>query len=407
MAAIKPIRTEMDYDEALARIEQIFQAEVGTPEGDERDVLVDLVELYEQRHHPIDSPSAIAAIEHEMDQRGMSRRDLIPLIGGSAKVSEVLSGKRDITMTMARALHQHLGIPADILLQKSGASAEDDLSELDPLRFPLREMAKRGWIPDVPDSEMKHYAAELIEGLVGRAGVRDLNVGPLYRMNDHCRMNAKTDPYALRAWCWQVLALANRQRHVPYEPDSITPEFLRKVARRSTDQQGSLLASDLLRERGIPLITLPQLPRTYLDGAALWSADRRPVIALTLRHDRIDSFWFCLLHELAHVALHLDEENGVFVDDLSLQPEREYQLDSRELEADRYAEEALVPRDVWEKSGARHDPTTISVINFAQSIGVHPAVVAGRIRHERGNQRLLSQLVGSGQVRAQFDDEVG
>ena len=164
MAAIKPIRTERDYDDALARIEQIFQAEVGTPEGDERDVLVDLVELYEQRHHPIDPPSAIAAIEHEMDQRGLSRRDLIPLIGGSAKVSEVLSGKRDITMTMARALHQHLGIPADALLQKSGASAEDDLSELDPLRFPLSEMAKRGWIPDVPDSETKHYAAELIAG---------------------------------------------------------------------------------------------------------------------------------------------------------------------------------------------------------------------------------------------------
>ena len=377
MAAIKPIRTERDYDEAFARIEQIFQAEMGTPEGDERDVLVDLVELYEQRHHPIDSPSAIAAIEHEMDQRGLSRRDLTPLIGGSAKVSEVLSGKRDITMTMARALHQHLGIPADVLLQKSGASAEDDLSDLDPLRFPLREMAKRGWIPDVPDSEMKHYAAELMEGLVGRAGVRDLDIGPLYRMNDHCRMNAKTDPYALRAWCWQVLALANRHHHVPYEPDSITPAFLREVSRLSTDQQGSLLARDLLQERGIPLITLPQLPRTYLDGAALWSADRRPVIALTLRHDRIDSFWFCLLHELAHVALHMDEDNGVFVDDLTLRPCGKRQPDSRELEADRFAEVALVPRDAWEKSAARRDPTTISVINFAQSIGVHPAVVAG------------------------------
>ena len=193
---------------------------------------------------------------------------------------------------------------------------------------------------------------------------------------------------------------------MPYEPDSITPAFLREVARLSTGQRGSLLARDLLHERGIPLITLPQLPRTYLDGAALWSADR-PVIALTLRHDRIDSFWFCLLHELAHVALHMDEENGVFVDDLSLRPGGERQLDSREFEADRYAEDALVPRDAWEKSVAQRDPTTISVINFAQSIGVHPAVVAGRIRHERGNHRLLSQLVGSGQVQAQFNDEVG
>ena len=99
MAAIKPIRTERDYDDALARIEQIFQGRGGHPRGATRETsLVDLVELYEQRHHPIDPPSAIAAIEHEMDQRGLSRRDLIPLIGGSAKVSEVLSGKRDITI---------------------------------------------------------------------------------------------------------------------------------------------------------------------------------------------------------------------------------------------------------------------------------------------------------------------
>ena len=377
-----------------------------TPEGDERDVLVDLVELYEQRHHPIDPPSAVDAIEHEMEQQGLSRRDLIPLIGSSAKVSEVISGKRDITMPMARALHQHLGIPADLLLQKPGASAGDDLSELDPLRFPLKEMAKRGWIPDVPDSEMKHYVAEIIEGLIGRARVPNLDIGQLYGMNGHCRMNPKTDPYALRAWCWQILALANRhKRDVPYEPDSVTPTLLREVARLSTDQQGPLLARDLLHDHGIPLITLPHLPRTYIDGAALWSEDQRPVVALTLRHDRIDSFWLCLLHELAHVALHLDEENSLFVDDLTLRSGAEHQLDSWESQADQCAEEALVPQEFWEKSDARHDPTTISVINFAQLIGVHPAVVAGRIRHERENHRLLSQLVGSGQVRAKFDEK--
>ena len=404
MAVIKPIRTERDYDDALLRIEEIFHAENGTPEGDERDVLVDLVELYEQRHHPIDPPSAIDVIEYEMDQRGLSQRDLIPFIGSSGKVSEVLSGKRDITMPMARALYQHLGIPADVLLQKSRADAGGSLSELDPHKFPLREMARRGWIADVPDSEMEHYAIEIVEGLARRAGVENIDVAPLYRMNDQRRMNAKTDPYSLRAWCWQALSLAGEQTQGSfYDPGSVTPKFMRAVAGLSVKQDGPLRARDLLEDKGITLVTLPHLPRTYLDGAALWAADRYPVIALTLRYDRIDNFWFCLLHELAHVGLHMDEGNGVFIDDLTLRPGHGQESESREAQADALAEDALIPQEAWEDSSVRHNPTTISVINFAQFIGVHPAIVAGRVRYERGNYRLLSQLVGSKQVRALFE----
>ena len=103
---IRRIRTEEDYDAALARISELFQAETGTPDGDERDVLVDLVEMYEEKHHPIGYPSPIAAIEFRMDQAGLTPRDLVPYIGSRARVSEVLSGKRAITMAMARALHE-------------------------------------------------------------------------------------------------------------------------------------------------------------------------------------------------------------------------------------------------------------------------------------------------------------
>ena len=111
--AISPIRNEHDYEAALNRLAEVFQAEAGTPEGDERDVLSNLVERYEDRHHPIAPPDPVAAIEFRMDQAGLTRRDLVPHIGSQAKVSEVLSGKRPITMSMARALHRHLGIPAD------------------------------------------------------------------------------------------------------------------------------------------------------------------------------------------------------------------------------------------------------------------------------------------------------
>ena len=112
MANVTPIRTEADYQAALARVNALMDAAAGSPEGEELDVLVDLVALYESRRYQIGHPSPVEAIEFRMDQQGLSARDLVPLIGSRAKVSEVLSGKRGITMSMARALHRHLGIPA-------------------------------------------------------------------------------------------------------------------------------------------------------------------------------------------------------------------------------------------------------------------------------------------------------
>ena len=124
MATVSPIRSEDDYEVALARVAEILHAEIGTPEGDELDVLVDLVERYEERHHAIAFPSAIAAIEFHMDQQGLTQRDLEPFIGSRDQVSDVLAGKRDITMSMARALHRHLGISADVLLKDPVAELE-------------------------------------------------------------------------------------------------------------------------------------------------------------------------------------------------------------------------------------------------------------------------------------------
>ena len=117
MAEVKPIRTEADYTSALARVDALMDAEPESPEGEELDGLADLVEQYESKHVPMGYPSPIAALEFRMDQAKLAPRDLVPYIGSRAKVSEVLSGKRAITMPMARALHRHLGIPAELLLR--------------------------------------------------------------------------------------------------------------------------------------------------------------------------------------------------------------------------------------------------------------------------------------------------
>ena len=258
--AIKPIRTEEDHKRALARIDEIFDAEEGTPESDELDVLVDLVSFYESQNVDIgfsrpESPRS----SFRMDQAGLRQRDLVPFIGSPAKVSEVLSGKRDLTMSMARALHEHLGIPADVLLQKRGAEFDVALDEIEPRRFPLKEMAKRGWIPQIRD--LIDHAEELLRGLIDQAGGPQVATLPLYRKNGHRRINAKTEPYALRAWCWRVLALANQTPpRTGYRPGTVTEEFMREVAQLSVYEDGPRRAQAHLAEHGIALVIERHLP---------------------------------------------------------------------------------------------------------------------------------------------------
>lgn len=402
MGTIKPIRTEADYETTLARIDALMDAEPGTPEGDELDVLTDLIELFEAKHVPMGYPSPIAAITFRMEQGGLTPRDLIPFIGSRAKVSEVLTGKRQITMPMARALHEHLGIPADVLLQDPGATVSEPLAGIEWDRFPLKAMAKLGWIPNVRAGLGR--AEELVGDLIRRAGGPAVAGAALYRKNDHARANAKTDPYALKAWCWQVLAKANEALPpVPYEPGTVTLDFLRQIARLSWSEEGPRLAKEFLSKLGIPLVVVPHLPKTHLDGAALRLGDGRPVIGLTLRYDRIDNFWFCLLHELAHVGRHMDDgEGNAFIDDLTLRTSEGGMEDPVEAQADAWAEEALIPREIWETSAVRHSPTPMAVVNLAKALQIHPAIIAGKVRHERKNYRMLSHFVGTGEVRRQF-----
>lgn len=114
---IKPIKTETDYQSALKEIEKLFDAAPDTPEGDRLDVLVTLVEAYEEKHYSIPKPDPIEAILYHMESRGLTRRDLQPYIGSRARVSEVLNRKRPLTMEMIRNLHKGLGIPAEVLIQ--------------------------------------------------------------------------------------------------------------------------------------------------------------------------------------------------------------------------------------------------------------------------------------------------
>jgi HTH-type transcriptional regulator/antitoxin HigA len=117
--SLKPIRTKKDYEFALVEVERLWGAKSGTPEGDWLDVLATLIDAYEAEHYPMDPPDPIEAIKFRMEQQGLTRKDLEPLIGTRTRVAEVLNRKRNLSIGMIRRLNQRLGISADVLIRPS------------------------------------------------------------------------------------------------------------------------------------------------------------------------------------------------------------------------------------------------------------------------------------------------
>jgi HTH-type transcriptional regulator/antitoxin HigA len=116
---VKPIRTKKDYEAALAEVERLWGAKSGTPAGDRLDVLATLIDAYEGKHYPMDPPDPIEAIKFRMEQQGLTRRDLEPLIGTRTRVAEVLNRRRGLSIAMIRRLHRALGISAEVLIRPS------------------------------------------------------------------------------------------------------------------------------------------------------------------------------------------------------------------------------------------------------------------------------------------------
>ncbi len=119
MADVKPIRSEADYEVALAEVERLWGAKSGTPRGDRLDVLATLIDAWESEHHPMDLPDPIEAIKFRMEQQNLTRKDLEGILGTRTRVAEVLNRRRGLSINMIRRLHEKLGIPADVLIRSS------------------------------------------------------------------------------------------------------------------------------------------------------------------------------------------------------------------------------------------------------------------------------------------------
>jgi len=399
---LKIIKSKADYAAALASIDRLIalDPEPGTREADELEVLTVLVKDYEAKQFPVQIPDPIEALQFRMEQMGLSQRDLVPFIGTRARVSEILSRKRPLTLGMLKALHAGLGIPAAVLLRgEEQAVAGDGEEEL--AHFPIKEMIRRHWLK-IPKRATEVELVRALKSYLAPLTVAEGPIQVLTRKTQHERADRPNDRHALMAWTARVIEIARTiSPRGRYEPGCLTPEVLRGLVHLSSLDDGPRKAQEYLSRYGITLVVVEHMPQTRLDGAVLFMAADRPVVALTLRFDRVDNFWFTLLHELGHLLRDFSEGTAGFFDDL----ESTGMGDPREEAADAFACDTLIPPTEWSSSPLRDAPNPGYVRHLAARLGIHPAIVAGRVRKEHGSYRILSNLVGHGSVRALFPDE--
>lgn len=402
---VKVIKTQRDYDTSVVRLSALMDEEIalGSSKEAELELLALVIESYERSKVEPVAPDPIEAILFRMDQMGLKKVDMVPYMGSLPKVSEVLARKRLLNLAMIRKLHQSLGIPADVLL----AATDDtvDLSEglpYDKDKFPIKEMFERGYFEGFRGT--LRQARENTEELI-RSFMSGIHLLPAQQTRLRAPMHQSgsrlMDDYALLTWHAAVVKKARKINFKSaYVKGSLTDERLKEVARLSRFEQGPRLAQEFLADMGIALVFENHFKKTYLDGAAMVDGDR-PVVALTLRHDRLDNFWFALLHELMHVKEHLGPDRSFIADNLE---DKIHQQSQEEREADEGAREILIPRAEWVASDLSNFPTMNAAIALADKLRIHPTIVAGRVRFESGNWRLLSSI--KAEVRCQFLDQL-
>ncbi|MGC2658529.1 MAG: ImmA/IrrE family metallo-endopeptidase [Bryobacteraceae bacterium] len=262
----------------------------------------------------------------------------------------------------------------------------------------VREMIRRKWfLPEPSEDKQLSRGKGLRDFLFGPNSHRALfAVSARYRRQ--IRQRDLVDELAASAWLCRVMDRAMERPSSNFEADRLNDKAITRLVRLSNVSSGPVRAIGYLAKLGVTVVLENALPGMRTDGASFIAKGVGPVIAMTLRHDRIDSFWFTLLHEIGHVLLHLTERpNEVFVDSLEEDETDEFEL---EAEANAFAKDAFVPRDTWLRSDAFRFCTESAVLELAGKCSIHPAIVAGRLRFEKRKFTALTHLLGTGEVRS-------
>jgi len=404
MYKIKVIKTEEDYQEAMDFLENLMleDPDPDSEKGEQLALLTTLIQDYESRIISESFVDPVEAIKFRMDQENLKPVDLVPYIGSKSRVSEILSGKRQLSLEMIRALSDGLKIPAKSLINKKEIRKADENNEEGYNNWDnklLKEMNSYNYFGD--NSFDISDKVNLLKSFFSVKLSPCFN-GMMRKTNSSYRLSYVSDKSALTAWYTRVLQRAEKiETSKKYTEGLVDLDFMQSLARLSAEENGGIfLVQEKLRENGIKLVVEPHLSKTYLDGATILLDKDCPVIGLTLRYDRLDNFWFTLMHELAHLSLHYNKDINIFYDELQ---NEKIEINDMEKEADSLAEEALLPQAKWETSTARIISTLLAVENLAKELGVHKAIVAGQIRHKAG-YKYLNKIVNQEKVRNYFPD---
>jgi len=393
---IKLIQNETDYDAAMVRVSELMDLNplLHSPESNELEVWATLIEKYEAEQESIDLPSPIEAIKFRMGQMGFNQNDMVDYFGSKAKVSEVLNEKRTLTLAMMRKLVNGLGIPASVFLQDE--KVQLDNKNINWLSFPLKDMLKKHYFPDFTGklAELKELAEEQVKSFFDTVP-HSWNL-PKAQMKStaHGDNDKEVNDYAL--WAWQVKVLQRCQLNniANFEQDSINLDLMKRIARYSFLDEGPVIVKEFLAKHGIHMIVEPHLDQTYLDGAAFMTEDGHPVVAVTLRYDRLDSFWFTLLHEVGHIALEHVNSKMPFIFDSNLNPD---DTEEKEKQANDLASDAFGLKREELLSVLKY----ADVVQLSNQYDLSPSIIIGQVRRFRKDYRLFSKKMGK--VRHLFE----
>ncbi len=336
------------------------------------------------------------ALRRHLSERGWTQVDLAYAIGKTtAAVSEIIQGKRTVSPEIAALLAAAFDTDAAYWLALTAQRVRQD--ELSSTRArsrmltvaPVREMIRRHWIQDVAstdalESELKAFFR-----------VDDLDVDPQLSVVTR-KSGPETLTPAQRAWCFRAKNLGSDMIGKPFDPAAI--ESCVKRLRLLTTAAAELRqVARTLNEFGIRFVVVEPLSGTRVDGATMWADEQRPIIAMSLRLDRIDNFWFTLFHELSHVR----HGDALSVDDDLTGESAEFSAVKipTERRADTEASEAIVPPDKLVSFIRRVGPlySKKRIIQFAHRVRVHPGLILGQLQCRgeipyRANREMLAKI---------------
>jgi HTH-type transcriptional regulator/antitoxin HigA len=323
--------------------------------------------------------------------KGYSQRDLAWRLGLKEQQVQRYEADRyrSINLKNYARVAALLGVRLSATIQESPQFRGLDAVIADVSKEDIKKILKHGrahgwFIGDMDEAKLRRYVAE-----------NRIDFGSPTLLRTGLNVRDHSEDILLHAWRARV---ATRARSTIEEGlprfDPTQTKWLHRLPALSALEDGPLQAISLLREAGIIVVAEPQIPGLTIDGAAFLEADV-PVVGLTIRRDAIDTFWFTLLHECGHVVLHRRTGlSGGFFDQLD-----QDSTEKQEAEADAFASSLLIPDERWRRSPARISKSPATIEKFAAEVGVHPAIVFGRIRRERHDYTLFSSKIGAGTVR--------